>query len=144
MKNIGSAYGVFGMIYRDVIKLSTETNKFYDITKQVAEMVAKSEVADGLCNIFVKATTASLLVNENDRMLIEDFRKLLEKMVPEEHMYQHPDNAQSHLRASMLHMDLTIPVSNAKMLLGSWQNILLWEFDVRPREREIIITVQGV
>ena len=132
------------MIYRDVIKLSTETNSFYDITRQIAEMVAKSEVADGLCNIFIKGTTASLMINENNRMLVEDFKKLLEKMIPDKHMYQHPDNAQSHLRASMLHMDLTIPVSNAKMILGSWQNILLWEFDVRPHDREIIITVQGV
>ena len=144
MKNIGSIYGVVVMIYRDVIKLSTKTNDFYDITKHVAEMVAKSEVADGLCNIFIKGTTASLMVNENDRMLVEDFKKLLEKIIPDEHMYQHPDNAQSHLRALMLHMDLTIPVSNAKMILGTWQNILLCEFDIRPREREIVITVQGV
>ncbi|HLC77279.1 MAG TPA: secondary thiamine-phosphate synthase enzyme YjbQ [archaeon] len=132
------------MIYRDVIKISTETGNFYDITKQVAEMVEKSGAADGLCNIFIKGTTASLMINENDRMLVEDFRKTLEKLIPDEHMYQHPDNAQSHLRASMLHMDLTIPVSNAKMILGNWQNILLWEFDVRPRDREIVITVNGV
>src|SRR3989344_316623 len=132
------------MIYRDVIKISTETGNFYDITKQVAEMVEKSGAADGLCNIFIKGTTASLMINENDRMLVEDFRKTLEKLIPDEHMYQPPDNAQSHLRASMLHMDLTIPVSNAKMILGNWQNILLWEFDVRPRDREIVITVNGV
>ena len=132
------------MIYREIIKLSTSTNNFYDITKKVAEVVEKSGAADGLCNVFIKGTTASLMVNENDSMLVEDFKKLLEKLVPDEHMYQHPDNAQSHLRASMLHMDLTIPVSNAKMILGSWQNILLWEFDVRPRDTEIIITVQGV
>ncbi len=132
------------MIYRDVIKISTETGNFYDITKQVAEMVEKSGAADGLCNIFIKGTTASLMINENDRMLVEDFRKTLEKLIPDEHMYQHPDNAQSHLRASMLHMDLTIPVSNAKMILGNWQNILLWGFDVRPRDREIVITVNGV
>ncbi len=135
-------YVIF-MLYRDVIKLATKTDNFYDVTKQVAEIVAKSGLQDGLCNIFIRGTTASLLINENDRMLVEDFRKTLEKLVPTDHLYQHPDNAQSHLRASMLHVDLTIPISNGKLILGSWQNILLWEFDVRPRDREIIVTVQG-
>lgn len=132
------------MLYRDIIKIKTKTDGFYDITKDVASIVSKSGVKDGLCNIFVEGTTAALLLNENDRMLIEDFRKVLEGLIPTDHLYQHPDNAQSHLRASMLHQDLTIPVSNGKLTMGTWQSILLFEFDVRPREREIIVTVQGI
>ena len=131
------------MIYRDIIKIKTKTNDFYDITKDIDEIISGSNVKDGLCNVFVKGTTASLLINENDRMLIEDFRKLLETLIPENHLYQHADNAQSHLRASMLSQSLTIPLSEGKMAMGEWQNILLFEFDTKPREREIIVTIQG-
>ena len=131
------------MIYRDIIKIKTNPNSFYDITKDVGNIVESSGLKDGLCNVFIKGTTASLLLNENDRMLIEDFRKFFERLVSDEHFYQHPDNAQSHLRASMLHIDITIPVSNGKTIMGDWQNLLLFEFDVRPREREIIVTIQG-
>ncbi|MFA4819762.1 MAG: secondary thiamine-phosphate synthase enzyme YjbQ [Candidatus Aenigmatarchaeota archaeon] len=132
------------MIYRDVIKIKTETNGFYDITKDISEIIDGSNVKDGLCNVFVKGTTASLLINENDRMLVEDFRKLLETLIPDDHLYQHADNAQSHLRASMLSQSLTIPLAEGKMAMGEWQNVLLFEFDTRDRDREIVVTVQGV
>lgn len=131
------------MIYRGIIRLSTKIGGFSDITKQVNEIVKKSSVKEGLCNIFVKGTTASLLMNENDRMLIEDFRKVMEALIPDEHLYQHPENAQSHLRAALLNHNLTIPVADSKLLLGEWQSIMLFEFDNRPRDREIIVTVQG-
>ena len=136
-------FGLVSLIYRDLIKIKTEKDGFYDITKEIAAVVEKSKIKDGLCNVFVKGTTASLLLNENDRMLIEDFRKLFQRMAPGDHLYQHPDNAQSHLRASMLNIDLTIPVADRKLTLGTWQSLLLFEFDIQPREREIIVTVQG-
>ncbi len=131
------------MIYRDVIKVGTLTDSFYDITKKVDEIVANSGVADGLCNVFVKATTAALLINENDRMLIEDFLNLVSDMAPEDRVYQHQENGYSHLRASMLNNGITIPVANRKLFIGAWQNILLFEFDAKNRNREIVVTVYG-
>src|SRR3989338_6162220 len=131
------------MLYRDILSYQTKTNERKDITQDVEGIIGKYGIKDGLCNIFVKGTTAALLLNENDRMLIADFRRLLETLIPDNHLYQHADNAQSHLRASILSQSLTIPLSEGKMAMGEWQNILLFEFDTKPREREIIVTVQG-
>jgi secondary thiamine-phosphate synthase enzyme len=129
------------MIYRDVIELKTEQDKFYNITDKISEIVKKSKTKDGVCNIFLPATTAGLMINENDRMLVEDFRRLFRALVPEDKLYQHPENAHSHLRASMLTQNLTIPVVDSRLALGTWQSILLWEFDVTNRERKIIINI---
>ncbi len=133
------------MLYRDVIKIDTKTKNFYNITERISKVVQESTLRDGLCNIFLKGTTAAMLINENDRMLVEDFRKMLEFVAPdpEDKMYQHPENAHSHIRSSLLHSTLTIPIADGKLFLGEWQNILLFEFDVTPRERDIVITLYG-
>ena len=129
------------MLYRDVFELKTETNKFYDITDKIANIIKQSRIADGICNIFLPATTAGLLINENDRMLIEDYRRLLEDLAPDGRLYQHPENAQSHLKAAIFSQNVTVPITNGKMALGTWQNIILWEFDETSRDRKIIVTI---
>ncbi|HLC67934.1 MAG TPA: secondary thiamine-phosphate synthase enzyme YjbQ [archaeon] len=131
------------MLYRDVIYLHTKTDSFQDVTERVAKIIEESKIRDGLCNVFVKGTTAGVMLNENDRMLIEDFRKLLATMAPDEHLYQHPENAKSHLRAAMIGNNITIPVADGKPMVGSWQNIILFEFDVVNREREVVVTIYG-
>lgn len=132
------------MMYRDILKIETKVGGFVDITKQIAEIVAKSGARDGLCNIFLTGTTATLVINENDRMLIEDFMKTLAALIPENHLYQHPDNAYSHIRSSLLNHHLTVPISNGKLMLGQWQSVMLFEFDLNDRQREVVVTVQGV
>lgn len=131
------------MLYRDVIYLHTKSDSFYEITEKVDKIIAESRIRDGICNVFVKGTTAALLINENDRMLIEDFRKLLALLAPDEQLYQHPENAKSHLRAAMVGNNVTVPVADGKTLVGAWQNIMLFEFDVVNREREIVVTIHG-
>ncbi len=131
------------MIYRDLIKLDTKTDSFSDITKKVEEVITKSGIPDGLCNVFVKGTTAALLVNENDRMLIEDFLQLMDAVAPKGKLYQHPENGHSHLRATLLNNGITIPIANHKLFIGEWQNLLLFEFDVENRQREIVVTIYG-
>lgn len=131
------------MLYRDVIEIQTEPQKFYDITQHVSAIVAKSKVKDGLCHVFIQHTTAALWLNENDRLLLEDIRRLLEAMAPEKKIYQHPDNAYSHLRASLLRAECTLPVANGSLALGTWQSLMLWEFDTDKRTRKIVVTVSG-
>src|SRR3989338_9612945 len=131
------------MIFRDVIKLGTKKDGFYELGKQISKIIEESGAKDGLCHVFVKGTTAGLLIKENDRMLVEDFRKTLAALIPEDHIYQHPDNAHSHLRSALLNNSLTIPISDGKLLLGTWQSVLLFELDVSDRERGIVITVTG-
>jgi len=129
------------MIFRDVIEIKTETNKFYDITKEIKSIVEKQQIGDGICNLFLQATTAGFMVNENDRMLYEDMRNFFKNVAPENKFYTHPENAFSHIRASMLNQSLSIPVASGELVLGAWQRILLWEFDVKPRERKIVVTI---
>lgn len=131
------------MIYREFIELSTETNKLYDLTKQIKAVTDKCLIKEGICNVFLTGTTAGLMINENDKMLYQDLKRLFEVMAPEDKLYNHPDNAHSHIRASMLSPQLTIPLMGGHLALGDWQSILLWEFDVRERERKVIITIQG-
>lgn len=129
------------MLFRESLTISTKKGiSVTDITKNISDTVKKCGVSDGLCSVFLPATTAGLVANENDRMLIEDFRRFF-SAVDEKRPYNHPSNAFSHLRASMCRAELTMPVSAGDVYLGKWQQILLWEFDTKNREREIIVTV---
>jgi secondary thiamine-phosphate synthase enzyme len=131
------------VLFRDTIEVETKNGmSFVDITDQVVKLVYGCKIEEGICNIFLPGTTAGLMVNENDRMLMEDFMRFF-RTVDEKKLYSHPSNAFSHLRANLARAELTIPVSNRKLLLGKWQNILLWEFDVDSRKRELIISVVG-
>jgi secondary thiamine-phosphate synthase enzyme len=114
----------------------------YDMTEDVKEVLKKSGVKQGLCHIFVPATTCGLMLNENERALLADFAQLF-SFVPEVG-WSHPDNAHSHLRANMVKQEASIPIENGELVLGQWQSILLWEFDVHPRKREVVVTVSGV
>ena len=132
------------MLYREIIAIETEKDSVYDITEKIKETIKKSGMNEGLCNIFLKGTTAGLILNENEQMLNQDFLRLFRNAADEKRLYNHPSNAFSHLRASMLDTEKTIPLSNGKLILGTWQNVLLWEFDVEQRKREIIVTVSGL
>ncbi|MBI2578710.1 MAG: YjbQ family protein [Candidatus Aenigmarchaeota archaeon] len=131
------------MIHRGVLEFSTKEGiSFIDITKEVLSVIAKSRIREGTCNVFLPATTAGLLLNEKDRMLLEDFKKMF-MLIDENKIYHHPSNAFSHLRASMLRSDVTFPIADGKAVLGTWQSIILWEFDVEPRKRSVVVTVTG-
>ncbi len=129
------------MIFRESFEAKTETLNYVDITKEVAKFVEKSKAKDGICHIFLPGTTAGLMINEMDQFLMEDFKRLFRELVSEKRMYAHPENAQSHLRAAMLSQSILLPVAKGKIELGTWQSILLWEFDVEARTRKIIVTM---
>lgn len=131
------------MLFRKNLEIETKRDGFIDITNEIEKMVEESNVKEGLCNIFLPATTAGLVMNENERMLIEDFKRFFDKSVPDDKLYNHPSNAFSHLRANLAATEKTIPVSHGKLVLGTWQSILLWEFDINKRKREVVVTVMG-
>jgi secondary thiamine-phosphate synthase enzyme len=132
---------VLKMIYREIIKFETKPNKHIDITDEINEIVKKCQMNDGMCHIYLQATTAGFLLNEHCAMLIGDFQNLYSKLAPIGKLYQHPENAHSHLKASFLKQELSIPVANKKLLLGTWQKILLMEFDTKKRTRSIVVTI---
>lgn len=131
------------MFFRDILKIETKKGiSFKDITTIVNKLVEECKIQEGLCNLYLTSTTAGLLINENERMLMEDFRIMFEDLVNKE-INLHPSNAHAHLRSGLLDVTKTIPISNGKLILGDGQKIILWEFDTKDREREIIVTVNG-
>jgi secondary thiamine-phosphate synthase enzyme len=130
-------------------KLNIKTNgelEFIEITGLINDIIRKYNVKNGLCNIFLKSTTSGFIINENDENLIEDFKDMIKKIVPDNIKYRHDmtwgdGNGRSHIRSMFLKKSLCIPIINGKLDLGTWQSIFLVELDVRPRNREISITV---
>ncbi len=132
------------MLYRDVLVIETTTGtSLYDITGGIELVIQKSKIGEGLCNIFLSGTTAGILINEHEHLLVEDFKRFYKYMADDEKLYSHPANAMSHLRASVVGNEKTIPVAGGKLLLGQWQRVMLWEFDVTARKREIVVTIIG-
>ena len=132
------------MLYRDIIELETAKGiSAVEITEKVVQIVRDSKISDGTCSIFLGGTTAGLMLNENDRFLIEDFKRLFREFISEDRIYSHSENAFSHMRAASLSPSLTMPISRNKLILGEWQSILLWEFDTKPRNRQVVVTISG-
>jgi secondary thiamine-phosphate synthase enzyme len=130
------------VLYREEMEIETrEGISITDITKNVEDILRKSGIKDGICNIFIPATTAGLITNEFDFMLFEDIKRFLSNLVGEKKIYSHTENAFSHLRTLFTKSDLSIPIKDGKLVLGTWQRILLMEFDIVPRKRRLIISI---
>lgn len=128
-------------MYRDFIKLSTKEGDMVDITSEVERIIEKSGIENGHCLVFNLGSTGSILVNENEPRLLDDFRELFEKITEGKH--RHPSNAHSHLKAGILGPGETIAFKNNQLQLGTWQSIMFCEFDVKPRNRRILVSVIG-
>jgi secondary thiamine-phosphate synthase enzyme len=131
------------MAYSDTIKVKIKSQEFYDITGKVEDIVRQSDVDDGICNVFDAGATGAVIINENEPMLLEDLRKVLEKISSSQELYQHIENAYSHIRSALIGSSQSIPVKDGKLILGTWQSIMIANFDTETREREIIVTVVG-
>ena len=131
------------MLYRHILRIKSEPDKFYDITQRINEVVNNCMIKDGLCHLHLKGTTASLLIQEYDMMLLADLRKLMDDLTPKKKLYQHPENAFSHIRSSLLKTEITIPLFEGKLDFGQRQGIILMEFDTIARERELVLTISG-
>jgi secondary thiamine-phosphate synthase enzyme len=113
-----------------------------DITADVNHALAASETQDGLCNLFVPHTTASVIISENwDPDVTSDMLKQLERVVPREAGYKHSEgNTQAHILSVMLSASINLPVRDGKLAIGRWQGVMLAEFD-GPRERSVYVSV---
>ena len=116
-----------------------------DITADVAAVVGKSGINDGECTVYCKHTTAAITINENaDPDVVTDIVNQLNEMVPwRQPFYRHcEDNSAAHVKSSMIGCSETIPVSDGKMTLGTWQGIYFCEFD-GPRTRRVVVSTTG-
>ncbi len=129
------------------IKLSTtKHNELIDITEEVKKIVSDSKIKNGLCHVFVPHATAAITLNENaDPNVPKDILNALRKMVKDHDGWKHDDidnNAAAHIKSSIMGSSETIPIENGKLILGTWQDIFLCEFD-GPRKRKVIVTLIG-
>jgi secondary thiamine-phosphate synthase enzyme len=135
------------MNYR--VKLSVGGQGLYDVTHKVEEVVASSGVTDGLVTLFVRHTSASLLIQENaDPSVRRDLEAWLNRLVPEhDDLYTHtiegPDDMPAHIKGALTATSLSIPLMSGALALGTWQGIYLWEHRHRRGDRELIVTVLG-
>ena len=114
-----------------------------DISKEIEELVITSGVKDGVCTIFTPHTTTSIFLFENqDPALRRDLLNALNRIAPTDGEYFHKgENAAAHLKSSRMGNSITVPVENAKLLLGKWQGIFFGEFDGPRQEREVYVKV---
>jgi secondary thiamine-phosphate synthase enzyme len=120
----------------------------HDLTDRVAAAVANSEPASGTVTIFVVGSTAGLTTIEYEPGAVSDFNRLMEELAPREQEYRHhlrwgDDNGSSHVRAALLGPSLNVPFADRRLALGTWQQIVLVEFDTRPRRRELVVQIVG-
>lgn len=136
-------------ILNDKIELKTKGFcHVIDITSAVERKLIDSKIHNGLVTVFVVGSTAALTTVEYEPGLVKDLDELFERIAPKNQYYHHEEawhdgNGFSHVRASLLKPSLTIPVSEGKMTLGTWQQIVLIDFDNRPRTRSIVVQVMG-
>lgn len=135
--------------HQDRIEVATAGRGFIDVTERVAGVVRASGIATGLALIFCRHTSASLLVQENaDPAVRRDLERWFERLAPEGPGYEHddegPDDMPSHLKCALLRTSETIPVTDGRLALGTWQGLWLVEHRRRPHRRELIVHVTGV
>ncbi|MBN1405409.1 MAG: YjbQ family protein [Candidatus Omnitrophica bacterium] len=131
------------------IKIVTKkTGDLVDITGKIAEILRGCGLKNGSITVFVVGSTAGITTFEYEPGMIKDMQELCEKLVPSNKQYKHDEtwgdaNGFSHLRAALFGPSLVIPFESGKPVLGTWQQVVLAEFDNRPRNREIIVQIIG-
>ena len=137
------------MVKQETLIIRTPGRGSQEISSQVIECVTNSGIVQGLCNIFIQHTSASLMLCENaDDSVRGDMESFMARLVPDgDQMFRHvaegPDDMPAHVRSILTDSSLTIPLNESRCLLGIWQGIYLWEHRTQPHTRKIIITVYG-
>lgn len=138
------------IVKNSTVNLSTEGFcHVIDVTGQIQQRVEESGVKNGTATIFVVGSTAGVTVVEYEPGLVKDLEDLFNKLAPPTRDYHHEEtwhdgNGFSHVRASLLKPSLVVPIQNGKMRLGTWQQVVVLDFDNRPRSREVAVQVMGI
>jgi len=137
------------MVYQQSFRITTTGRGSYSITAEVARHVQQSGIRLGLCHLFLRHTSASLILCENaDPDVREDLERFMVRLVPDgdalfTHTAEGPDDMPAHIRNILTHSDLTLPVTDGRPGLGTWQGLYLWEHRQQGHHREITVTVYG-
>jgi len=136
-------------IKTEYLRLQTRGDaEMIDITDEVQSLLTRNGFNEGNVTLFVPGSTGALTTIEYEPGLLKDFPMILERIAPKNIEYEHHKrwgdyNGHSHVRATLIKSSFTVPISDGKLILGTWQQIVFIELDVRPRRRKIIVTVIG-
>ena len=136
------------MQHQQLLKIATKGKSLYKITSKIESIVAESGVKTGLCTIFLRHTSASLIIQENaDPDVLLDLSNFLAKLVPESAPYIHnaegADDMPAHIRTALTHTSEQIPIAQNRLVLGTWQGIYIWEHRDRNHQRELVVHIMG-
>ena len=135
-------------VFQTLLEIQTSPKSFIDITKQVQDCLNSTEVNNGVCHLFIKHTSASLVIQENyDPSVRQDFETIFSKLVPEDFPYVHnmegKDDMPAHIRSALTSTSETVPVVYGKLSLGTWQGIYLWEHRDQTHNRKVMFSMVG-
>jgi secondary thiamine-phosphate synthase enzyme len=136
-------------LHQRTISVATLGQGLHDLTTAIAGIVAEARVQTGLCTIFLKHTSASLVIQENaDPSVLRDLQRWIGMLAPEGGDYEHdtegPDDMPGHLRSAMTRSSESIPVTQGALALGTWQAVYLWEHRRAAQRREVVVHVVGI
>lgn len=137
------------MISQLELHIATSGRGTYDVTAQVQAAIKESGVAIGMCNVFIRHTSASLMLCENaDPAVRHDLESFMSRLAPDgDPMFTHtaegPDDMPAHVRSVLTQSDLNLPVRDGRCDLGTWQGIYLWEHRHAPHQRKVTLTISG-
>ncbi|HEX5100300.1 MAG TPA: secondary thiamine-phosphate synthase enzyme YjbQ [Polyangiaceae bacterium] len=131
-----------------VLEIATRGRGFVNVTERVARVVRESGVGTGLCSVFCRHTSASLVIQENaDPAVLRDLERWLSELAPESRAWEHddegPDDMPAHAKSAVTRAAETLPVSGGRLALGTWQALYVWEHRARAHDRLLVVTVQG-
>jgi secondary thiamine-phosphate synthase enzyme len=137
------------MVKTTTISLTTGGNvDVHNITDQVAGAIQRGGIKNGTVTVFCPSSTSALTTIEYESGCVSDLKWLFDEIIPQSRDYAHnarwgDGNGHSHLRAALLGASFTVPFANGQMTLGTWQQIIHVDFDVRPRQRELVVQIMG-
>ncbi|MBW9267658.1 MAG: secondary thiamine-phosphate synthase enzyme YjbQ [Candidatus Thiodiazotropha sp. (ex. Lucinisca nassula)] len=137
------------MVIQEQIRIQTRGRNTYNITGEVSEAISRAGIETGICQLFIQHTSASLILCENaDPTVRTDLERIMSRLVPDgdpifDHTLEGPDDMPAHVRSILTHMDLSLPISQGRPALGTWQGIYLWEHRTHPHQRSVTLTLYG-
>ena len=134
--------------HQSSIEARTQGRGFTDVTAAVSKVVAESGVQTGLCTVFLRHTSASLVIQENaDPAVLRDLERWMSELAPEARPWEHddegPDDMPAHAKSAITRASENVPVVRGRLALGTWQAIYVWEHRTRPHKRELVVQVLG-
>ncbi|MCG7871966.1 MAG: secondary thiamine-phosphate synthase enzyme YjbQ [Candidatus Thiodiazotropha lotti] len=137
------------MVAQETFSIQTRGRETVNITHQITSLVDQSDIQTGICQLFLRHTSASLILCENaDPDVRSDLERYLSRLVKDgdpifQHTMEGPDDMSAHIRTILTHSDLSLPISNGRLALGTWQGIYLWEHRTHPHNRQVMVTLIG-